>query len=123
MLDGDNIRHGLNRDFGFTEPDQVDNIRRIGEVAKLMTEAGMVVLCAFRSVPNARVCGNCSKPANSSRSSSIPRSTSALPATRKDYIPGHSPVRSRTSPAWISHTKRHKIRISISYQNGSLRML
>ena len=45
----DNIRHGLNRDLGFTEPDRVENIRRIGEVAKLMTEAGLVVLCAFIS--------------------------------------------------------------------------
>ena len=49
MLDGDNIRHGLNRDLGFTEVDRVENIRRIGEVARLMTEAGLVVLCAFIS--------------------------------------------------------------------------
>ena len=49
MLDGDNIRHGLNRDLGFTSADRVENIRRIGEVAKLMTEAGLVVLCAFIS--------------------------------------------------------------------------
>jgi len=49
LLDGDNIRHGLNRDLGFTETDRVQNIRRIGEVAKLMTEAGLVVLCAFIS--------------------------------------------------------------------------
>jgi bifunctional enzyme CysN/CysC len=49
LLDGDNIRHGLNRDLGFTEPDRVENIRRIGEVAKLMTEAGLVVLCSFIS--------------------------------------------------------------------------
>jgi bifunctional enzyme CysN/CysC len=49
MLDGDNIRHGLNRDLGFTEADRVENIRRIGEVAKLMTDAGLVVLCAFIS--------------------------------------------------------------------------
>jgi len=49
MLDGDNIRHGLNRDLGFTAADRVENIRRIGEVAKLMTEAGLVVLCAFIS--------------------------------------------------------------------------
>ncbi len=49
MLDGDNVRHGLNRDLGFTESDRVENIRRIGEVAKLMTEAGLVVLCAFIS--------------------------------------------------------------------------
>ncbi len=49
LLDGDNVRHGLNKDLGFTEADRVENIRRIGEVAKLMTEAGLVVLCAFIS--------------------------------------------------------------------------
>jgi bifunctional enzyme CysN/CysC len=49
MLDGDNVRHGLNKDLGFTEADRVENIRRIGEVAKLMTEAGLVVLCSFIS--------------------------------------------------------------------------
>ena len=49
MLDGDNIRHGLNKDLGFTEADRVENIRRIGEVAKLMTEGGLIVLCAFIS--------------------------------------------------------------------------
>ena len=49
LLDGDNIRHGLNRDLGFTEADRVENIRRAGEVAKLMVEAGLVVLCSFIS--------------------------------------------------------------------------
>jgi bifunctional enzyme CysN/CysC len=49
LLDGDNVRHGLNRDLGFTEPDRVENIRRVGEVAKLMVEAGLVVLCSFIS--------------------------------------------------------------------------
>jgi bifunctional enzyme CysN/CysC len=49
MLDGDNVRHGLNKDLGFTEVDRVENIRRIGEVAKLMTEAGLIVLCSFIS--------------------------------------------------------------------------
>jgi bifunctional enzyme CysN/CysC len=49
MLDGDNIRHGLNKDLGFTDVDRVENIRRIGEVAKLMTEAGLIVLCSFIS--------------------------------------------------------------------------
>ena len=49
MLDGDNVRHGLNRDLGFTEADRVENIRRVGEVAKLMTEAGTIVLCSFIS--------------------------------------------------------------------------
>ena len=49
MLDGDNLRHGLNRDLGFTEADRVENIRRIGEVAKLFVDAGLIVLCAFIS--------------------------------------------------------------------------
>ncbi len=49
VLDGDNVRHGLNRDLGFTEADRVENIRRVGEVAKLMTEAGLIVLCSFIS--------------------------------------------------------------------------
>jgi bifunctional enzyme CysN/CysC len=49
LLDGDNIRHGLNRDLGFTDADRVENIRRVGEVARLMTEAGLVVICSFIS--------------------------------------------------------------------------
>ena len=49
LLDGDNVRHGLNRDLGFTDADRVENIRRIGEVAKLMTDAGLIVLAAFIS--------------------------------------------------------------------------
>jgi bifunctional enzyme CysN/CysC len=49
MLDGDNVRHGLNKDLGFTEADRVENIRRIGEVAKLMTQGGLIVLCSFIS--------------------------------------------------------------------------
>jgi len=49
LLDGDNVRHGLNRDLGFTEVDRVENIRRVGEVAKLMVESGLIVLCSFIS--------------------------------------------------------------------------
>ncbi len=49
MLDGDNVRHGLSRDLGFTDVDRVENIRRAGEVAKLMLDAGLIVLCAFVS--------------------------------------------------------------------------
>jgi len=49
LLDGDNVRHGLNRDLGFTDVDRVENIRRVGEVAKLMSEAGLIVLCSFIS--------------------------------------------------------------------------
>jgi bifunctional enzyme CysN/CysC len=49
ILDGDNVRHGLNRDLGFTEADRVENIRRVAEVAKLMTDAGLIVLVSFIS--------------------------------------------------------------------------
>ncbi|MFM7704578.1 MAG: adenylyl-sulfate kinase, partial [Rubrivivax sp.] len=49
LLDGDNVRHGLNRDLGFTPEDRVQNIRRIAEVARLMTDAGLIVLTAFIS--------------------------------------------------------------------------
>ncbi|MBV9978900.1 sulfate adenylyltransferase subunit CysN [Bradyrhizobium sp.] len=49
LLDGDNLRHGLSRDLGFTEADRVENIRRAGEVAKLMVDAGLIVICSFIS--------------------------------------------------------------------------
>lgn len=49
VLDGDNIRHGLNRDLGFTEADRIENIRRIGETAKLMVDAGLITIVAFIS--------------------------------------------------------------------------
>ncbi|HWW57911.1 MAG TPA: sulfate adenylyltransferase subunit CysN [Sphingopyxis sp.] len=49
LLDGDNVRHGLNKDLGFTEADRIENIRRVGEVAKLMSDAGLIVITAFIS--------------------------------------------------------------------------
>jgi bifunctional enzyme CysN/CysC len=49
LLDGDNVRHGLNRDLGFTDEDRVENLRRVSEVAKLMTDAGLIVLVSFIS--------------------------------------------------------------------------
>ncbi|KHL24430.1 adenylyltransferase [Croceibacterium mercuriale] len=49
LLDGDNVRHGLNKDLGFSEADRIENIRRVGEVARLMTDAGLIVLTAFIS--------------------------------------------------------------------------
>ena len=49
LLDGDNVRHGLNRDLGFTDEDRVENMRRVAEVAKLMTDAGLIVLVSFIS--------------------------------------------------------------------------
>jgi bifunctional enzyme CysN/CysC len=49
LLDGDNVRHGLNKDLGFTDADRVENIRRVGEVARLMADAGLIVMTAFIS--------------------------------------------------------------------------
>jgi adenylyl-sulfate kinase len=49
VLDGDNVRHGLNKDLGFTEKDRIENIRRVAEVAKLMVDAGIIVLTTFIS--------------------------------------------------------------------------
>ncbi len=49
LLDGDNVRHGLNKDLGFTAADRVENIRRTGEVARLMVDAGLIVITAFIS--------------------------------------------------------------------------
>lgn len=49
LLDGDNVRHGLNKDLGFADADRIENIRRVGEVAKLMTDAGLIVITAFIS--------------------------------------------------------------------------
>jgi bifunctional enzyme CysN/CysC len=49
LLDGDNVRHGLNRDLGFTEADRVENVRRSGEVAKLFVDSGLIVICSFIS--------------------------------------------------------------------------
>ena len=49
ILDGDNVRHGLNKDLGFTDEDRVENIRRVAEVARLMADAGLIVLVSFIS--------------------------------------------------------------------------
>jgi bifunctional enzyme CysN/CysC len=49
LLDGDNVRHGLNKDLGFTDSDRVENVRRVAEVAALMVDAGLIVLASFIS--------------------------------------------------------------------------
>jgi bifunctional enzyme CysN/CysC len=49
LLDGDNVRHGLNKDLGFSQADRLENIRRVAEVARLMADAGLIVLCSFIS--------------------------------------------------------------------------
>jgi bifunctional enzyme CysN/CysC len=87
LLDGDNVRHGLNRDLGFTEADRVENIRRAGEVAKLMVDSGLIVLCSFISPYQAE------RPASSSRCSLTPRSRNALPAIPRGSTPRPRPGR------------------------------
>ena len=83
VLDGDNVRQGLNRDLGFTAADRAENIRRISEVAGLFAEAGLIVLVAFISpdMPSAKPPAPACRPANSSKCSSIPRLPIASRAT------------------------------------------
>ena len=100
-LDGDNLRLGLNRDLGFTEADRVENVRRAGEVARLMVDAGLVVLCAFVSPfrNERRSVRERQDRASSSRCSSIRRLRSARSATRRGSMPRRAPARRSMSPA------------------------
>ena len=105
LLDGDNVRHGLNRDLGFTDADRVENVRRVGEVARLFVDAGMIVLCSFISpfraerrmvrelVRSGRVHRGVRRYA--ARGVHAPRSEGALRARARR-------ARSRTSPAFDS---------------------
>ena len=86
LLDGDNVRHGLNKDLGFTDADRVENIRRVAEVARLMVDAGLIVLVSFISPFRAerRMARELRRTtASSSRSSSTPRSTWPKRATAR----------------------------------------
>ena len=86
LLDGDNVRHGLNKDLGFTDADRVENIRRVAEVAKLMVDAGLIVLVSFISPFRAerRMARELIEPrASSSRCSSTRRSRWPRSATRR----------------------------------------
>ena len=94
LLDGDNVRHGLNRDLGFTDADRVENIRRVGEVAKLMADAGLIVICSFISPFRAerQMVREIGAPtASSSRSSSTRRSRNASGATPRASTPRRWP--------------------------------
>lgn len=88
LLDGDNVRHGLCSDLGFSDEDRKENIRRVGEVARLMVDAGLVVLTAFISPhrANGRWCASASGKDALSKCSSIPRWPSARRGIRKDCI-------------------------------------
>ena len=86
LLDGDNVRHGLNRDLGFTDADRVENIRRVAEVAKLMVDAGLIVLVVVHlAVPRRAPAGPRARwaTASSSRCSSTRRSRSPRHATSR----------------------------------------
>ena len=116
LLDGDNVRHGLNKDLGFTEFDRIENIRRIGEVAKLMTEAGFIVLCSFISPFQAerRLVRELLDDGNSSRSSSIRRSPIASRAIQRASTKKPSPARSRTLRASISPMSRRSAELIVA---------
>ena len=95
LLDGDNVRHGLNRDLGFTEADRIENIRRVGEVARLMADAGPDRADRLHlAVPRraARWSARCCPRASSSRSSSIRRWPRPRSATSRDSTPRRAPA-------------------------------
>ena len=116
LLDGDNVRHGLNHDLGFTELDRIENIGRVAEVARLMADAGLVVLVSFISPFRADRSGRGSWPAKvaSVRSTSTPpwrtprpgiaRACTAKPAGGSwPTSPGSTlPTRCRSIPSWVS---------------------
>ena len=115
LLDGDNVRHGLNKDLGFTEADRVENIRRVAEVARLMVDAGLIVLVSFISPFRAerRMARELvSKQPSSSKCSSTFRSRSRRRATRKVSTGKPGAGSSRTSRASIRRTRRPRTRKS-----------
>ena len=111
LLDGDNVRHGLNKDLGFTDVDRVENIRRIGEVAKLMVDAGLIVSTAFISPFRAErmMARALVGEGSSSRSSSTRRSPSPSSATPRASTRRRAAAISRTSPASIPPTRGRRI--------------
>ena len=119
LLDGDNVRHGLCSDLGFTDGDRKENIRRVGEVAKLMVDAGLVVLTAFisphraeRQMVRERV-GNVSL-----RSLWIPLLRPAKRAIRKVYIKKRGPASCGISPGLIQHMNHQSSQQFISMVNN-----
>ena len=111
LLDGDNLRQGLNGDLGFSADDRAENVRRVGEVARLFADAGVVALVPVispyarrpRSGPRDPRHGRC---ARSPRSSSTRPSRSASSATPRASTPRPGPARSPASPASTTPTRR-----------------
>ena len=115
-LDGDNIRHGLNRDLGFTKEDRVENVRRIGEVSRLMNNAGLIVMCSFISPYRAERHMVRSKAGEGVFIEVFVDTpwTSQKSVMSKVCISGHVPARLKTSPVLIPNISRLKIRKSTS---------
>ena len=113
VLDGDNVRHGLNRDLGFTDEDRVENLRRVAEVAKLMTDAGPDRAGELHLAVPRRARGwraRCSTKASSSKCSSTRRWRSPSSATSRVCTRRRGAASCRTSPASIRRTRRRKRR-------------
>ena len=111
LLDGDNVRHGLNRDLGFTDADRVENIRRVAEAAKLMADAGLIVLVSFISPfraerrHGARADGGGRVHRDVRRHAARGRARRAI---RRASTPRRAPARSRISPASTRPTRRRR---------------
>jgi bifunctional enzyme CysN/CysC len=114
LLDGDNLRLGLTKDLGFTDADRIENIRRVAEAAKLMTDAGLIVLAALISPFRAdrEMVRSMFPKATSSRSSSIRRSPRRSAATPRGSTRRRERGCSSISPASTPPTSRRKIRKS-----------
>ena len=114
LLDGDNVRHGLNRDLGFTDADRVENIRRIAEVSKLMVDAGLVVLVSFispfraeRRLAREQRGGRASSSrCTSTRRSPSPRSATRRASTRRPAVVSSSNFTGIDSPYEPARTSR-----------------
>ena len=110
VLDGDNIRHGLCKDLGFSDADREENIRRIGEVAKLFLDAGVIVLTAFvsPSAPTVTRRAPWWPRVISSRSTALLIWRCVNPATPRASMPRPALGRSRSSPAFPAPTRRRR---------------
>jgi bifunctional enzyme CysN/CysC len=111
ILDGDNVRHGLNRDLGFTEEDRVENIRRVAEVARLMADAGLLVLVSFISPFRAerRMARELMGEGEFVEVFVDTPFEECAGATRRGSMPRRCAARSRISPASIRPMKRRKM--------------
>ncbi len=117
LLDGDNVRHGLNRDLGFTDADRVENIRRVAEVARLMVDAGLIAVVSFISPFRAdrrRRPGAGPTKTSSPRSTWRPRWRSRSGATARGSTARPERARCRTSPGSTRRTSRRRRRRSAS---------